>query len=69
MVFPWLPHHNGYGVRTDVQSVRLGLSGLLTYPADFVVSKVTPTMEAKLGYKLFMVFATINISGMAVFAL
>lgn len=38
-------------------------------PTDFVVSKVTPTIEANLGYKLFMLFATINIGGMAVFAL
>lgn len=36
---------------------------------DFVVSKETPTIEANLGYKLFMMFAAINIGGMAVFSL
>ena len=36
---------------------------------DFVVAKVTPTLEADLGYKLFLMFATINIGGMAVFSL
>jgi hypothetical protein len=30
---------------------------------------VTPTIEANLGYKLFMLFGTINIAGMAVFSL
>jgi hypothetical protein len=33
------------------------------------VAKVTPTLEADLGFKLFMMFATINIGGMAVFSL
>ena len=37
--------------------------------ADFVVAKVTPTLETDLGYKLFLMFATINIGGMAVFSL
>ena len=38
-------------------------------PLDFVVAKVTPTIETNLGYKLFMLFGTINIGGMAVFSL
>jgi hypothetical protein len=33
------------------------------------VAKVTPTLKNDLGYKLFMMFATINIGGMAVFSL
>lgn len=41
----------------------------LTFCADFVLSKVTPTMVTDLGYKLFLMFATINIGGMAVFTL
>ena len=40
-----------------------------TLPIDFVVAKVTPTLETDLGYKLFLMFATINIGGMAVFSL
>lgn len=38
-------------------------------PADFVLSKVTPTLVTDLGYKIFLMFATINIGGMATFAL
>ena len=34
-----------------------------------MLSKVTPTLETGLGYKLFLMFATINIGGMAVFSL
>ena len=34
-----------------------------------MVAKVTPTLETDLGYKLFLMFATINIGGMAVFSL
>jgi len=41
----------------------------LTRPEDFVVAKITPTLESDLGFKLFMMFATINIGGMAVFSL
>ena len=37
--------------------------------ADFVLSKVTPTLVTDLGYKIFLMFATINIGGMAVFSL
>ena len=33
------------------------------------MAKVTPTLETDLGYKLFLMFATINIGGMAVFSL
>lgn len=36
---------------------------------DFVLSKVTPTLVTDLGYKIFLMFATINIGGMATFAL
>ena len=34
-----------------------------------MLSKVTPTLVTDLGYKIFLMFATINIGGMAVFAL
>jgi hypothetical protein len=33
------------------------------------VAKITPTLEVDLGFKLFMMFAAINIGGMAVFSL
>ena len=37
--------------------------------SDFVLSKVTPTLVTDLGYKIFLMFATINIGGMGTFAL
>ena len=37
--------------------------------ADFVLSKVTPTLVTDLGYKIFLMFATINIGAMATFSL
>ena len=42
---------------------------ILSSFTDFVVAKVTHTLETDLGYKLFLMFATINIGGMAVFSL
>lgn len=36
---------------------------------DFVLSKVTPDLETDLGYKLFLMFGTINIGGMLTFSL
>lgn len=36
---------------------------------NFVVSKETPTIEANLQWKLFMMFATVNVAGMAMFSL
>ena len=36
---------------------------------DFVVSRVTPSIHTRLGYKMFLVFASLNIGAMAPFAL
>ena len=36
---------------------------------DFVVSKVTPTIHTRLGYKMFLMFAALNIGAMAPFSL
>jgi len=38
-------------------------------PTGFVLSKATPDLNTSLGYKMFLLFATINIGGMAVFSL
>ncbi|KAF9221165.1 general substrate transporter [Gyrodon lividus] len=57
-IFPTRTRHYGLAVASGSQWLW-----------NFVVSKVTPTLEADLGYKLFMMFATINIGGMAVFSL
>lgn len=35
----------------------------------FIVTKITPNLNTSLGYKMFLLFATINIGGMAVFSL
>ncbi len=37
--------------------------------ADYVVSKVTPTIHTRLGYKMFLVFASLNVGVMAPFSL
>jgi hypothetical protein len=42
---------------------------ITTVLPDFVVSKVTPTIHTKLGYKMFLMFASLNIGAMAPFAL
>ncbi|KZP08180.1 general substrate transporter [Athelia psychrophila] len=59
---------------SDIFPTRTRHYGLATASAsqwlfNFVVSKVTPTLELDLGYKLFFMFAAINIGGMATFAL
>jgi hypothetical protein len=57
-IFPTRTRHYGLAVASGSQWLW-----------NFVVSKVTPTLEADLGYKLFFMFATINIGGMAIFSL
>ncbi|KAF9234909.1 general substrate transporter [Melanogaster broomeanus] len=53
-IFPTRTRHYGLAVASGSQWLW-----------NFVVSKVTLTLETDLGYKLFMMFATINIGGMA----
>jgi len=58
----------------DIFPTRTRHYGLATASAsqwlfNFVLSKVTPTLVTDLGYKIFLMFATINIGGMAVFSL
>ncbi|KAL1940960.1 hypothetical protein VTO73DRAFT_7596 [Trametes versicolor] len=58
----------------DIFPTRTRHYGLATASAsqwlfNFVLSKVTPTLVTDLGYKIFLMFATINIGGMATFAL
>ena len=58
-------------VRASGCSVR-GISydfSALTLLLDFVLSKVTPDMVSDLDWKLFMMFATIDIGGLGTFAL
>ncbi|KAI9063795.1 general substrate transporter [Trametes sanguinea] len=57
-IFPTRTRHYGLAVASASQ-----------WLFNFVVAKVTPTLETDLGYKLFLMFGTINIGGMAVFSL
>lgn len=43
--------------------------GLTTVFADYVVAKVTPTIHTRLGYKMFLLFACLNVGAMAPFSL
>jgi len=59
---------------SDIFPTRTRHYGLATAAAtqwlfNFVVAKVTPTLELKLVANLFFMFATINIGGMFVFSL
>ncbi|KAG6906393.1 hypothetical protein DXG01_014159 [Tephrocybe rancida] len=58
---------------SDIFPTRTRHYGLATASAsqwlwNFVVSKVTPDMISDLGYKIFLMFGTVNIGAMAVFA-
>jgi len=58
----------------DIFPTRTRHYGLATASAsqwlfNFVLSKVTPDLVTDLGYKIFLMFGTINIAGMAVFTL
>ncbi|KAG6336081.1 hypothetical protein ID866_3007 [Astraeus odoratus] len=56
-IFPTRTRHYGLAVASGTQ-----------WLFNFVVSKVTPTLIADLGYKLFFMFAVIDICGIATFA-
>jgi len=58
----------------DIFPTRTRHYGLATASAsqwlwNFVVSKVTPQMKTNLGWKIFIMFATVNIGAMATFSL
>ena len=59
---------------SDIFPTRTRHYGLATASAsqwfwNFIVSKWTPDIKTALGYKMFLMFATINIGAMAVFSL
>ncbi|KAI9063797.1 MFS general substrate transporter [Trametes sanguinea] len=56
-IFPVRARHYGLAVARTSQ-----------WLFNFVVAKVTPTLEIDLGYKLLLTFATIHIDGMALFS-
>jgi len=64
---PWVYVSDIFPTRT--RHYGLALASASQWLWNFVVSKVTPTLNTDLGYKMFLMFATINIGGMAVFSL
>ncbi|KAI6104576.1 general substrate transporter [Pisolithus croceorrhizus] len=57
-IFPTRTRHYGLAVAAGTQ-----------WLFNFVVSKITPTLLADLGYKIFFMFGAINIGGMLTFSL
>ena len=67
----WPSHlrRSGYGVSVFLIPLLVNISELTTVFSDYVVSKVTPTIHTRLGYKMFLMFACLNVGAMALFAL
>lgn len=57
-IFPTRTRHYGLAVASSSQWLW-----------NFVVAKVTPTIHTRLGYKMFLMFAALNIGAMAPFSL
>ncbi|KAH9474988.1 putative quinate permease [Psilocybe cubensis] len=64
---PWVYVSDIFPTRT--RHFGLALASASQWLWNFVVSKVSPTLNTNLGYKMFLMFATINVGGMAVFSL
>ncbi|KAI5116413.1 hypothetical protein M0805_000586 [Coniferiporia weirii] len=64
---PWVYVSDIFPTRT--RHYGLALASASQWLWNFVVSKVTPQIIANLGWKVFVMFATINIGGMFVFSL
>jgi sugar porter (SP) family MFS transporter len=64
---PWVYVSDIFPTRTRHYGLALASSSQWMW--NFAVSKVTPTMNTNLGYKMFFLFATINIVGMGIFSL
>ncbi|TFK45780.1 general substrate transporter [Heliocybe sulcata] len=64
---PWVYVSDIFPTRT--RHYGLACASASQWLWNFVVSKVTPSLVTDLGYKIFLMFATINIAGMAVFSL
>ncbi|KAJ2991350.1 hypothetical protein NUW54_g8216 [Trametes sanguinea] len=64
---PWVYVSDIFPTRT--RHYGLAVASASQWLFNFVLSKVTPDMVTDLGYKIFLMFATINIGGMATFSL
>lgn len=67
----WLSHlrRSGCGASVFLKHPLANIYVLTTVFSDYVVSKTTPTIHTRLGYKMFFMFASLNIGAMAPFAL
>jgi hypothetical protein len=67
----WLSHlrRSGCGASVFLMHPPANTYGLTTVFADYVVAKVTPTIHTRLGYKMFLMFACLNVGAMAPFSL
>ncbi|KAJ3515477.1 hypothetical protein NLJ89_g1732 [Agrocybe chaxingu] len=64
---PWVYVSDIFPTRTRHYGLALASSSQWLW--NFVISKITPSLVTALGYKLFLMFASINIGGMGVFSL
>lgn len=64
---PWVYVADIFPTRTRHYGVALGSASQWLW--NFVVSRVTPNIVTKLGWKIFIMFATINIGAMFTFSL
>ncbi|KAA1478791.1 general substrate transporter [Dentipellis sp. KUC8613] len=64
---PWVYVSDIFPTRT--RHYGLALASASQWLWNFVVSKVTPTIHTNLGYKMFLMFAALNIGAMATFSL
>ncbi|KZV98304.1 general substrate transporter [Exidia glandulosa HHB12029] len=62
---PWVYVSDIFPTRT--RSYGLGFASATQWLFNFTVSQISLTIKNKLGWKLFMLFATINIGGMVTF--
>ncbi|KAK0495755.1 general substrate transporter [Armillaria luteobubalina] len=64
---PWVYVSDIFPTRT--RHYGLALASASQWLWNFVVSKVTPDMVTNLGWKLFVMFATVNVGAMGLFAI
>ncbi|KIM63132.1 hypothetical protein SCLCIDRAFT_118254 [Scleroderma citrinum Foug A] len=64
---PWIYVSDIFPTRT--RHYGLAFASAIQWLFNFVVMKLTPTLVADLGYKLFFVFGAINIGGIAAFSI
>jgi sugar porter (SP) family MFS transporter len=64
---PWVYVADIFPTRTRHYGLAVGSSSQWLW--NFVVAKVTPTIHTRLGYKMFLLFASLNIGAMAPFSL